>query len=343
MKRLAANFALVVTLAGAALASQEPPETPVPIGPGITPPVLTRKVEPGYTPEALAERIQGIVALEAVISKEGQVTTLSVSSSLGYGLDEKAQEAIRKWRFKPGLKDGQPVPVRATIEVQFRLEGLTFDRKAEEKRTSFNRAMDQIARRDVPAPVATKAVETILKLSQQDYAPAVFIEAAWRMNGDKLPRDPEAAVALVERAAAARYGPALYEAALRRIEGRLLPRDPEQGMAQMRLAAKYGSHLAQYFLGKQLQTNPEGAAEARTYFQRCAFGGKPECQYRLANILQEKAKRSERDLVEAAAYLELAADQGLPEAKTAFSELAAQLTSSQLAKAQKLKPELVRH
>jgi TonB family protein len=44
-----------------------------------------------------------------------------VARSLGLGLDEKAIEAVRKWKFKPGYKDGKPVAVRATIEVNFRL------------------------------------------------------------------------------------------------------------------------------------------------------------------------------------------------------------------------------
>jgi TonB family protein len=55
------------------------------------------------------------------VDSTGRVTDARVVHSLGLGLDEKAMEAVRKWRFKPGEKDGQPVTMRAEVEVNFRL------------------------------------------------------------------------------------------------------------------------------------------------------------------------------------------------------------------------------
>jgi periplasmic protein TonB len=57
----------------------------------------------------------------AVIDGEGWPQDIHVVKSSGLGLDEKAMEAVTKWRFKPALKDGQPVNVRTTIEVNFPL------------------------------------------------------------------------------------------------------------------------------------------------------------------------------------------------------------------------------
>jgi len=55
------------------------------------------------------------------VDDQGRPQNLKVLRSLGLGLDQKAIEAVEKWRFKPGMKDGKPVPVMATIEVNFRL------------------------------------------------------------------------------------------------------------------------------------------------------------------------------------------------------------------------------
>ena len=56
-----------------------------------------------------------------MVDTEGRARDIRVTRSLGMGLDEKAIEAVRNWRFKPGMKGGQAVNVRATIEVNFRL------------------------------------------------------------------------------------------------------------------------------------------------------------------------------------------------------------------------------
>jgi protein TonB len=65
--------------------------------------------------------ISGTVLLRVEIDPAGVATNIKVQRSLGLGLDQKAVEAVQKWRFKPGMKDGNPVTVQATIEVNFRL------------------------------------------------------------------------------------------------------------------------------------------------------------------------------------------------------------------------------
>jgi TonB family protein len=59
--------------------------------------------------------------LSIVVDTEGRARNIHVVKSLGMGLDEKAIEAVERWRFKPGLRNGQAVNVQATIEVNFRL------------------------------------------------------------------------------------------------------------------------------------------------------------------------------------------------------------------------------
>ena len=91
------------------------------IGGGVSAPSVLSKVEPEYSEEARKAKWQGTVVLSLVVDDQGRPQNLKVLRSLGLGLDQKAIEAVEKWRFKPGMKDGKPVPVMATIEVNFRL------------------------------------------------------------------------------------------------------------------------------------------------------------------------------------------------------------------------------
>ncbi len=91
------------------------------VGGGVTAPALLAKVEPEYSEEARKAKYQGTVLLYVQVSPEGKAVNMRVLHSLGLGLDEKAMEAVKKWRFKPGTKDGKAVTVEAQIEVNFRL------------------------------------------------------------------------------------------------------------------------------------------------------------------------------------------------------------------------------
>jgi TonB family protein len=91
------------------------------IGGGVSQPVLITKIEPEYSEEARKAKWQGTVQLEIVVDEHGMPKDLRIKRALGLGLDQKAMEAVAKWRFKPGVKDGKPVPVIATVEVNFRL------------------------------------------------------------------------------------------------------------------------------------------------------------------------------------------------------------------------------
>jgi periplasmic protein TonB len=94
---------------------------PFRVGGGVTAPVVLHKVEPEYSEEARKAKYQGTVLLYIEVDPSGRATNIRVQRSLGLGLDEKAIEAVKQWKFKPGYKDGRPVTVAATIEVNFRL------------------------------------------------------------------------------------------------------------------------------------------------------------------------------------------------------------------------------
>ena len=92
------------------------------IGDGVSQPKVIYKQEPQYTEEAKDEKIEGTVALQVVISTTGYAENIRVTRSLDPGLDANAITAVSNWQFKPAMKDGQPVPVFATIEVTFHLQ-----------------------------------------------------------------------------------------------------------------------------------------------------------------------------------------------------------------------------
>ena len=91
------------------------------IGGGVSAPVPIYQPEPEYSEEARKAKWQGTVLLSLVVDENGKAVSIKVTKPLGLGLDQKAIEAVEKWRFKPGMKDGKAVPVIASVEVNFRL------------------------------------------------------------------------------------------------------------------------------------------------------------------------------------------------------------------------------
>src|ERR1700678_1532566 len=90
-------------------------------GRGVTPPRPIYSPDPEFSEEARKAKYQGTCTLMIVVDTDGKPTNIRVVNSLGMGLDEKALETVRTWRFEPGLKDGHPVKVEMAVEVDFHL------------------------------------------------------------------------------------------------------------------------------------------------------------------------------------------------------------------------------
>jgi protein TonB len=88
---------------------------------GVTPPRIIRSVDVEYDKASRKEKVQGKVVLTLVVAKSGEPRDIKITKSLNPALDEKAIEAVSKWRFNPGMKNGEPVSVRINLEVNFRL------------------------------------------------------------------------------------------------------------------------------------------------------------------------------------------------------------------------------
>lgn len=88
---------------------------------GVTVPQVIYSPEPSFSDEARKAKQQGEVVLLLVVGKDGRPYNIRIGQSLGMGLDEKAIEAVGRWRFRPATLNGQPVATQIAVEVDFHL------------------------------------------------------------------------------------------------------------------------------------------------------------------------------------------------------------------------------
>jgi TonB family protein len=308
-------------------------------GPGITAPRVIRKIAPYYTPQARRALVQGTAVLEVVVDEHGMPSRISTISPIGFGLDDRARDAVSQWEFKPGRKDGKPVKTVTTVTVEFRLFHRVFDPAVEERRTNYNLVVEQIQthRR------TDQTLETIKNLAQQKYPPAMYLYAKMLEAGDGFPRDPEQALHLILEAAGKYYAAAMYDQGRMLLEGRRLEKDPERGLELVRNAAVLHHRGAQFFLASEYEKGdllPQSPEQARQYFRLCALQGETLCQVRLARLLIDKQDREDRDYLQAIAWLELAAERGDVQARLLLDPERPGLTESQTGWVDRLKAQI---
>jgi TonB family protein len=90
------------------------------IGPDVSAPIILYMVHPEYSDGAQNARYTGTVVLDLIVNKTGQARDIRPQRQMPFGLDQKAIEAVSKWRFRPGSRNGHPVAVQSTITVNFR-------------------------------------------------------------------------------------------------------------------------------------------------------------------------------------------------------------------------------
>jgi len=305
-----------------------------------SPPKVLHRVEPRYTREARVNGIQGTVLIEVAVDETGKPAEVSVLSPIGFGLDNRAMDAVRQWSFQPARRDGIPVRSVTTVEVKFRIFRRRFDPAAEDRRLSFNLAVDAIQRKKR----SEETLETIRKLAQQKYVPAMYLYGKMLEAGDGVAQDRDAALRLIFEAALKGYPSAMFDIGRMTMEGRRIKKDPEKGLELVRNAAILGNRRAQFFLGMAYESGsgvPQDAERAHQNFRLCAAVGETSCQVRLARLLLENASREERDFLQAIAWLELAAEDRNDEARLLLNQEQTALTPKQISWVEKLKSQLV--
>ncbi len=101
--------------------TNEPVDGVYRVGHGVGAPRLTYHPDPEFSEQARLAGYEGVCVLELVVDSEGNPRDIRVTHPVGMGLDDKAIEAVQKWRFSPALKDGTPVAVRIAVETSFHL------------------------------------------------------------------------------------------------------------------------------------------------------------------------------------------------------------------------------
>jgi periplasmic protein TonB len=91
------------------------------VGGGVSAPRPVFTPDPEYSEEARKAKYQGTCVLWLIVGPDGKPRDIKVARTLGLGLDEKAIEAVKQWKFEPAMKDGKPVAVQINVEVSFRL------------------------------------------------------------------------------------------------------------------------------------------------------------------------------------------------------------------------------
>jgi TonB family protein len=98
------------------------PTGPIRVGGDVKPPDKIFSPSPQYTEIARKARITGVVIVEAIIDKEGNVTNVKVLKGLPMGLDQAAVDAVKRWRFEPATLNGKPVAVIYNLTINFQLQ-----------------------------------------------------------------------------------------------------------------------------------------------------------------------------------------------------------------------------
>jgi hypothetical protein len=228
--------------------------------------------------------------------------------------------------------------------VSFRLPDYSFDEQFERRRTAFNEAVAGL-RKQGAMPARDRAIATIQDLAKQQFPAAQYVLGVWKMAGENGDKDVAEGIVLLQKSAAKNYGPSLYEIGVREVNGDGLPLDVDKGLELLRKASTLGSAQAQFYLGNRYEKGegvPLELDRARRYFRLCAAVGTPMCQLRLAKLMLSAPGRPERDYVQAIAWLQLAAENGVLEARGILDGESPQLTVAQSEWAASLKKSLLR-
>jgi TonB family protein len=324
------------------LAQEQPPRKNA----NAQPPVLIQKVEPEYTVKARRANISGKTLLIIVVDVDGVPKDIKVVSPLGGGLDLRAVEAVKLWRFKPGMRDGVPVAVKAQVEVMFRLcndfddcsaQGSKDIERLEGARTSYNLGVHQMVGDLAGGKDLKAAFASVTKAAEQQFPPAEVMLGRFYRDGLGTPKDDAKAVEWFDRAAGHGDPNGQFELGIMYRAGRGVEIDEAYGMKLLTKAAEQDHAEAEYELGSLAELGkgvPQDNAVAAKWYRKSAEQGVPAAQYRLAKFSWEGVG-GKQDQVAALRWAILAERNGSEPGKMAAKEYRAAMTAKQVAEAER--------
>jgi len=308
----------------------------------VAAPSLISKVEPEYSKEAREKKLSGNVLLSIIVGADGVPRDIKVVSPLGLGLDEKAIQAVSRWRFKPGTKSGVPVPVKAQVEVSFKLCnpscGSSPELAREEKaRSLVNTAVHQL-RGDLNGKADAKAAfQTMQKAADMDYGPAETRLGQFYLTGIGTPVDNKKAAELFDRAAF--HGDAAGEYELGKLynTGTGVERDQTMAIKLFTRAAAKDLPEAEFALGVASELGegaPQDLPQAVKWYRKSAEQGFSMAQLRLAKMIWTGAA-GKQNQVAALEWALLAERSGLKEASSEVQQFRRAMPGDRIAEAEK--------
>jgi TonB family protein len=162
------------------------------IGGAVTSPKVMSKREPEYSELARKLGVTGEVWFRVVVGEDGVPRDLAITKAAGYGLDERAMESVRTWRFSPGQKDGKPAAVQVTLAVSFHILGKN---KLDAHRLAFQEALTKV---NDPAQHA-EAVAAIEKAAKERVWEAFqFLAVSYEQGSNGFAQDDKRAREILE-------------------------------------------------------------------------------------------------------------------------------------------------
>ena len=295
---------------------------------------LKHRTEPEYTKEARDAKIAGRVRLTATIGIDGQAHDIKVMSPLGYGLDEKAVQAVSKWRWDAPERDGEKVPLESTVEVNFRLGNVLPGEEAslhEEGRANFNEGFHYLKGDIVPQDIR-KARFYFIRGSAEGFAAAQHSLALMYLNGEGGPRDEVEAFQWMKKSADQKFAKAEFYVGLMYTEGKGTWKDDTQALRWYRLAAEQKEPAAEVQIGWAFENGRgvnQDRAEALKWYRRSAEHGNARAQFLLASYYRD-GTGVDKNPVEALAWMRLAISKDVPDAQVEAAKLANTLSKEQL-------------
>ena len=240
--------------------------TEKPVGKKIEYPKVLKKVEPEFTAEARRAQIApSLFLMRIVVPTVGPPCNIRIVSPIGFGLDEAAVEAARKWEFLPARADGMPIAFEASIQVSFSYLGDAPDRD-EQRRTQFNSALMMIqSGKPKEQQAGLKVIEA---LSAKKYPIADAYLALLLLEGKVTQENLPRALELATRSDKKDDPLGMYVLGLLYSGGKGVAKDEVRGRKLMSEAAKAGRPEAHLWLGNQFMAEGN-AKEAQKMYSLC--------------------------------------------------------------------------